>query len=105
MNIIKVINKSQIEEFHNLVYSIYKEDKNWIPHIQQDVEAIFNPNKNLHHKKGEIARFILQKNKKTIGRIAVFYSTKHQKKDSLKSGGIGFFECINNQEAANRLFE
>jgi len=105
MNIIKVINKSQIEEFHNLVYSIYKEDKNWIPHIQQDVEAIFNPNKNLHHKKGEIARFILQKNTKTIGRIAVFYSTKHQKKDSLKTGGIGFFECINNQEAANMLFK
>jgi hypothetical protein len=105
MDIIKVINKSQIEEFHNLVYSIYKENKNWIPHVQQDIETIFNPNKNSYHKKGEIERFILQKNNKTIGRIAVFYNYQNNQKDSLKTGGVGFFECINNQAAANTLFE
>ena len=59
MDIIKVINKTQIEQFHNVVYTIYKEDKNWIPHIKQDVEAVFNPNRNSYHKRGEIDRFIL----------------------------------------------
>ena len=105
MDIIKVINKSQIEEFHNVVYTIYKHNKNWIPHIQQDVETVFNPNKNSYHNRGEIERFILQQNNKTIGRIAVFYSDRKNNKDSLKTGGIGFFECINNQSAANALFE
>ena len=105
MDIIKVINKSQIGEFHNLVHNIYKEDKNWIPHIQQDVEAVFDPKKNSYHKRGEIERFILKKENTTIGRIAVFYSNKKTKKDSMKIGGVGFFECINNQEAANLLFE
>ena len=104
MDIIKVINKSQIEEFHNLVHNIYIKEKNWIPHIQQDVEAVFNPEKNSYHKSGEIERFILKKENTTIGRIAVFYSNKKNKKDSLKIGGVGFFECINNQEAANLLF-
>jgi len=105
MDIIKVINNSQIEEFHKLVHSLYKEDKNWIPHIKQDIETVFNPQKNSYHKRGEIERFILKKGSTTIGRIAVFYSIKRTEKEPLKAGGIGFFECINNQKAANILFE
>ena len=45
MNIIKVRNKFEISEFHKLVYTLYKEQKNWIPHIEQDVETVFNPKK------------------------------------------------------------
>jgi len=103
MDIIKVLNKSQIEEFHNVVHTIYKDEKNWIPHIKQDVETVFNPKRNSYHKRGEIERFILKKDNLTIGRIAVFYTIK-DKPNSIKTGGVGFFECVNNQEAANLLF-
>ena len=92
MNIIKVRNKFEISEFHKLVYKLYKGQENWIPHIEQDVETVFNPKKNSHHKHGEVERFILQKNNLIVGRIAVFYSKKQNSKDSLKTGGIGFFE-------------
>ena len=61
--------------------------------------------KNPYHKHGEIERFIVIKNNKTVGRIAVFYSNKKNTKENLKTGGIGFFECINNQKVANLLFE
>ena len=105
MNIIKVRNKSEISEFHKLVYTLYKEQKNWIPHIEQDVETVFNPQKNSYHKHGEIERFILKKDNLTVGRIAVFYSKKNKSQNSLKTGGIGFFECINDQKTANLLFE
>ena len=105
MDIIKVRNKSDIWEFHNIVHTLYKEQKNWIPHIQQDVETVFNPDRNSYHKHGEIERFILKKDKQTIGRIAVFYSDRKNQKEPLKTGGIGFFECINDQTAANLLFE
>ena len=94
MDIIKVLNKSQIEEFHNVVHTIYKDEKNWIPHIKQDVETVFNPKRNSYHKRGEIERFILKKDNLTIGRIAVFYTIK-EKPDSMKTGGVGFFECVN----------
>jgi len=104
MNIIKVRNKFEISEFHRIVHILYKNQKNWIPHIKQDVESIFNPQKNPYHKHGEIERFILQKDNITIGRIAVFYSTKNNEKDTLKTGGVGFFECIDDQDAANLLF-
>ena len=51
------------------------------------------------------ARFIL-KNKKQelIGRIAVFINYKKSNTERQPTGGIGFFECINNQKVADLLF-
>ena len=46
MTIIEVNSKKTTRQFHQLPFQIYKNDKNWIPHIQQDVEAVFNPKQN-----------------------------------------------------------
>jgi len=104
MNIIKVRNKFEISEFHQITYTLYNDDQNWIPHIRQDLESVFDPKRNSYHKDGEVERFILKNNNRTIGRIAVFYSNRKKKKDDKITGGCGFFECINNQDAANLLF-
>ena len=49
MKIVEVSNKSHIKKFHQLPYFIYKNDPNWIPHIKQEIEAVFNPNKKCKH--------------------------------------------------------
>ena len=105
MDIIKVRNKFEISEFHQITHTLYNNIANWIPHIRQDVESVFNPLKNSYHKDGEIERFILRKNTQTIGRISVFYNTRKKNKNDILTGGCGFFECINNQDAANLLFQ
>lgn len=99
MQIIEVNNKQTIKDFLNLPYSIYKNDKNWIPHLKQDIEKVFDPSQNKAHANGKIIRWILKDNNVTIGRVAAFIN--HEKPDN---GGIGFFECTNNQDAANKLF-
>ena len=91
MDIIKVRNKFEISEFHKIAYTLYKDQKNWIPHIKQDVESVFNSKRNSHHKHGEIERFLLKKENETIGRIAVFYSTKKKQKRLLKNWGHWLF--------------
>ncbi len=103
MKVIEVNSKNTIKAFQNVPSKIYKNDKNWIPHLKQDIEKVFDPTKNKAHKTGKITRWILvDKDNENIGRIVAFVSNINSKK---KSGGIGFFECINHQEAANLLFE
>ena len=46
MDIIKVRNKFEISEFHKITHTLYKKEKMWIPHVKQEVEAIFNIKKN-----------------------------------------------------------
>jgi len=99
MQVIEVKDSKTIKDFLNLPYKIYQNDKNWIPHLKQDIEKVFNPEQNKAHSNGKIIRWILKDNNTTVGRVAAFINH-----EEISNGGIGFFECINNQEAANKLF-
>ena len=104
MNISVISTKKDVKEFHRLPFIINKNNKYWIPHIKQDVESIFDPDKNFFHQHGEIERFIIRRDGEPIGRIAVFYDKRKFEKEAQPTGGVGFFECINDQKCANLLF-
>ena len=101
MTIKEVKDKKDAKAFIKLPYSIYKDDKNWIPHIRQDVEDVFNPDKNKLFKSGSACRWLLIENGVVIGRIAAFVNKRNKEHIS----GFGFFECIDNQDAAFKLFD
>jgi hypothetical protein len=103
MKLTEVNNSSTIQDFHRVPYLIYKNDKNWIPHLKQDIEKVFDPSKNKAFEHGKAIRWILKDGDKLIGRIAAFVNDKTAHTFQQPTGGIGFFECINNQEAANTL--
>ena len=57
-------------------------------------------------KHGDAIRWVLKDEKNDlIGRIAVFYDKNKAYHNLQPTGGIGFFECINDQEAADFLFD
>jgi hypothetical protein len=106
MKIIEVTNKKTTQDFLNLPWFIYKEDKNWIPHLKQDIEKVFDPTKNKAHSKGKIIRWILKNDaNKTIGRIAAFINYDLANSFKQPTGGVGFFECINDKDSAFLLFD
>lgn len=104
MSIIEVSDTKTTEEFLKLPFKIYKTDPHWVPHLRQDIEKVFNPAKNKFFRHGEAIRWILTKDGEAIGRIAAFINNKANQKTTLKTGGIGFFECIDDQDAAFQLF-
>ncbi len=101
MEIIEVKEPGHVKAFHKVPFLIYKDFKNWIPHLKQDIEKIFDPEKNKAFRGGEAKRWILKNDKgELIGRIAAFIDPKYYKSFKQPTGGIGFFECINDREAA-----
>jgi GNAT superfamily N-acetyltransferase len=99
-------NKETIGEFLNFPVGLYKSDKNWIRPLDKDVEAVFDPKKNKLLRNGEAIRWLLKdETGNCIGRIAVFYNATTAKVNEQLTGGIGFFECVNNREAAFALFD
>ena len=86
--------------------SLYASDPNWIRPLDQDIEVIFDPNKNFHLKKGEAIRWILfDENHNPIGRVAAFYENTEPDKSNLKIAGMGFLEVIDDENAAIILFD
>lgn len=92
------------KQFLQVAVDIYKDDPNWIRPLDKDIEEVFNPEKNKFFKRGECKRWILlDDNNKAIGRIAAFVNRQY--KQEQPTGGIGFFECINDQDVANFMLD
>ncbi len=101
----EVSTKEDIKAFLSLPVELYKNEKNWIQPLDKDIEAVFDKETNKFFRHGQCTRWILQDNwGKTIGRVAAFINNKTAKSTGLVCGGMGFFECINDQEAAFSLF-
>lgn len=95
-----------LKDWMRLPWSIYRNDHNWIPHLKQDIEKVFDPARNKLLKDGQARRWVLYGNDgKAIGRIAAFINPKTAYTEKQPTGGMGFFECINDQAAANLLLD
>jgi hypothetical protein len=107
MQMQQVISLEQQAKFMAVPDMIYKDDPQWIKPLDKDILEIFDEKKNKTFRFGKIIRWLLTgKDGVLLGRIAAFVNKKYKNKgDEVAAGGIGFFECINNQEAANLLFE
>ena len=107
MQIFPVVSPADEKEFLELPLKLYKNDPNWIQPLDKDITDVFDPKKNKSFRHGKLQRWLLKDTAgKTTGRIAAFTNTKYKNKgDDVPVGGIGFFECINDQDAANRLLD
>jgi len=101
----EVNDKKSAREFLLLPVRLYKNDENWIRPLDKDINRVFDKIQNKYFRHGELCRWILKNgNDETIGRIAAFIDTKLAGKNDQPTGGIGFFECINDKDAAFALF-
>jgi len=106
MIINKVIDKKGRKEFIETAKIIYKDDPVWVCPMDNEIDAIFDPKKNVYYQHGIAERWVLKdESGELIGRIAAFIDYKTSKSGDQPTGGIGFFECIDNQEAADLLFD
>lgn len=105
MKVLEVTSSADKREFLDMAVRLYQHEKEWIRPIDADIEGLFDPAKNKLFRRGAKAkRWLLKDDEgKTIGRVAAFTNPKWKEKQP--TGGMGFFECINDQEAAFLLFD
>ncbi len=91
--------------FIKFQWKIYQGDKYWVPPLIMDRKKILSKTKNPFFKHAETEYFLAEKNSELVGRIAAIKNDLHNKYHNDKVGFFGFFECINDQEVANALFD
>ena len=84
-----------------------RSDPNYIRPLDKDVLDVSDPKKNKTFRYGTTTRWILKdENDQLKGRIAAFTNKRYKNKgDDVPTGGIGFFDCVNDQSAADMLFD
>ncbi|MDZ4715553.1 MAG: hypothetical protein SH819_08800 [Cytophagales bacterium] len=107
MQIREVKDSSDARAFLQLPVRLYRTAQAWIRPLDNDVVSVFDRAKNKSFRKGDCARWILLDGSgEVIGRVAAFVLEKSVGKGNEQpTGGMGFFECIDDQSAAFMLFD
>ncbi|MFH1194463.1 MAG: GNAT family N-acetyltransferase [bacterium] len=100
-----VSTKKDLQNFIKLEWDIYKNDPYWVPHLLMERKKILGRKDNPFFLHGDMEYFLAYKNEILVGRIAAIKNDVHNQTHNDKVGFFGFFECINDQEVANRLFD
>jgi hypothetical protein len=105
MKIIEVKSKKELLKFIKFPFEIYKNDENWVAPLIMDMKNFFNPKKNPFFEHSEAQLFLAEKDGEIVGRISAQTNTQHNKFHDENIGFWGFFECVDDQKVAEKLFE
>lgn len=104
--LIEVRDNHTEREFLEFPARLYRSDPNYIRPLDRDVRAVFDRKTNKLFHKGDAIRWILTDELgKTAGTVAAFYNESIAYNNDVAAGGMGFFHCINDQQAAFILFD
>jgi len=106
MQIIPVTTKKEWRLFHSVLDVVYKNDPNFVYPFENEIEGIFDPARNGLLKHGKALVYVLlDEHNKPVGRAAAFVDDDGNKGVAHPTGGIGFFECVENSFYAKALLE
>lgn len=100
-----VQNKSDLMKFIKFQWKIYKNDPHWVPPLIMERKKLLDKTKNPFFKNAEAEYFLAERDGQLVGRIAAIKNNTHLEHHNDYNGFFGFFECINDQQVANKLFD
>ena len=97
--------KEQVRRFVRMPYNLYENHKNWVPPLFIDIDVKLNRKKHPYYEHSDADFFIAVRDGKVVGRIAALENKPFNAYHKVHKGQFYFFECENDQEIANALFE
>lgn len=94
-----------VNKFLDLQWKIYKNDKNWVPPLRVERKEFLNPSKNPFFAHADVKFFLCYKNGEIAGSICALVDHDYVNFHKEEVVHFGFFECVNDDEVAARLFE
>jgi len=101
----EISTKKDIKKFIKFAWQVYKNDPNWVPPIILDTMNMLDKQKSPFFEFGEAAYFMAYRDGKPLGRITAHINHRHNETKQCKDGFFGFYECLNDDEAAQALLK
>jgi hypothetical protein len=97
--------KKSVNEFLMLPFSIYDGNKQWVPPILSDIRVMLDPKKHPFYEHSDGESFVARKDGKVVGRITAMENKPFNKYHGTHKAQFYLFECIDDQEVADALFD
>jgi len=94
-----------IKDFLRAGYIVLGDDPSWVAPLTTEVEGLLNPGKNPFFKHAEATLFTAWRGGKLVGRCSAQIDREHLRVHGDDAGFFGFFDTLDDQEAATALLE
>lgn len=105
LSVIPVRSRKDLMRFIKLPWKIYKGNPCWVPPLIKDMREMLDPGKESGVAKGEQELFLALVDGEPAGRIFIAIDPVLNQKKEMSMGYFSLFECIQNQDVANLLFD
>ncbi|MBN1395529.1 MAG: GNAT family N-acetyltransferase [Pirellulales bacterium] len=100
-----VATRRQKKQFLEFPWTLYRGDPNWIPPLRGNQKEMVGYRPHPFYDRNSIQTFVAYRGDEVRGRIAAILNRGHIHQHDDRCGFFGFFECFDDQEAADGLFD
>ena len=104
VEIVVVEGGAELKSFIDLPWKIYGEYPRWVPPLKKEVRRLLDPRRHPFWASAERRLFLARRGAQAVGRIAGIIDRQYNELHHEKMGIWGFFECMDDPEAAAALF-
>jgi len=100
-----VESRRERKQFLEFPWTLYRGDPNWIPPLRGNQKEMVGYGRHPFYEVNRVQTFLAYRDGVVCGRIAAILNQGHIDRYHERRGFFGFFECADDQEAANGLFD
>lgn len=105
IDVTPVSTRAERKRFLSLPWQLYRGDPNWIPPLRRNQEELVGYRPHPFYERNQCQTFLAARDGQVCGRIAAIINRGHIERYNEPRGFFGFFECVDDQQVADALFD
>ncbi|MAT71892.1 MAG: N-acetyltransferase [Planctomycetaceae bacterium] len=105
LEVVPVESRRTRKQFFQLPWTIYQGDQFWVPPIRMVQKELLGFRRHPFHDAATMQNFLALRDGQPVGRISAIINHAHNDWYKEQRGFFGFFECVDDEEVAGRLFD
>jgi GNAT superfamily N-acetyltransferase len=105
LSISTVRSPSELRAFIEFPWEVYKQNPHWVPPLLSERTSFHDPDQNPFFDHATVQYFLARRDGKLVGTIAAFTNQAYNDFQQTNVGFFGFFEVLEDLEAAAKLLE
>ncbi len=101
----EVFSKKELKQFVKFPFTLYKNNKYWVPPIINDEVASFDKTQNPVFEHADARFFLAYQNNKIVGRVAAIINWTEVKTQKIKKMRFGWFDVIDDIDVTTALLQ
>ncbi len=97
--------KSEVKEFIQFHFDLYKNCPQWVPPFRQDIALMLNKKKHPFYDHSEADFFVARRDGEIVGRVAAMENKPFNQYHNTRKIQFYLFDSIDDQETTNALFD